>query len=337
MLKELTEAFGVSGCEEDVRILIKKNVEKYADRLFEDDFGNLYVIKGKKGKKIMLMAHMDEVGFMVCGIERNGLLRFRIVGGIDPRVLPGKRVHLTKNKISGVIGIKPSHLAKEEELKKVISVENLFIDIGVESKEGAEKILRVGEYGVFNTLFKENGDVMMGKAFDDRLGCYVLTEIIKRDFDTQIIAVFTVQEEVGLRGARIAGYRLKPDCALAIEVTSANDQPSDREKNRSPLLRRGPVITITDQSVFCDRDLTEKIIAVAEAENIPYQLKPPMVGGTDAGSVHLQHTGIKSAVISLPARYIHSPCAIATYSDLRLMNRLLPKVIDKIIKEVKCN
>jgi len=338
VLRELTEAFGVSSEEHEVRSIIKTLVAKYCDRIFEDDFGNLFVVKGKKGKRLMLLAHMDEIGVMIIGIEKSGLLRFRPVGGIDPRVFLGKSLLITKDRIPGVIGHKPVHFTKEEERKKAEGVESMFIDIGANSKEEAERHIKIGDYGIFATKYREDGDIIMGKAFDDRLGCYVLTEIMKRNFDAQIIGVFTVQEEIGTRGAKIAGFRMKPDCALAIEVTSTNDLPKDdKDVNRAPFLAKGPAITVTDQSIICDRGLVDIIIKTAERNNIPYQLKPPMIGGTDAGGVHLQRGGIKAAVISIPVRYIHSPCSIGCLSDLALTTKLMPLLIAKIIKEVKCN
>jgi len=339
VLKELSEAFGPSGAECEVQSLIKKAVTGHVDRTFEDDFGNLYAFKGKKGKKIMLVAHADEVGLMIVGIERSGTLRFKPVGGIDPRVLPGKPVLLTKDRIPGVIGHKPELFSKPDELRKIVPAESMFIDIGASSKEDAEKQVRLGDYVIFDTKFTDDGDVFMGKAFDDRLGCYVLAQLAKKEFDAQIVLVFSVQEEVGCRGAKIAGFKVKPDCALAVEVTSTNDLPLDGEKdiNQAPFLRKGPAITVADQSVICDRDLVNAIVETALEKRIPYQMKPPMVGGTDAGAVHLQQGGIKAAVVSCPVRYIHSPCSIASYADLGLLERLVPLVVTKFIEEIKCN
>ncbi len=339
MLKELTEAFGPSGAEVEVQSLVKKAIAGHVDRTAEDDFGNLYAFKGKKGKKIMLVAHADEVGLMVSGIDRNGTLRFKPVGGIDPRVLPGKPVLITKDRIPGVIAHKPGPFSGPDELKKIVPADSMFIDIGAGSKEEAEKQVRLGDYVIFDTKFADDGDIFMGKAFDDRLGCYVLARLAKKEFDAQIVLVFSVQEEVGCRGAKIAGFKIKPDCALAVEVTSTNDLPPDPEKdtNRAPFLRKGPAVTVADQSVICDRDLVRAIIETAEKNRIPCQMKPPMVGGTDAGAVHLQQGGIKAAVLSCPVRYIHSPCSIASYGDLALLEKLLPLVVTKFIEEVKCN
>lgn len=337
MLKELTESFGVSGDEQQVRGVIKKSVEKRADRMFEDDFGNLFVLKGKRGKKIMVVAHTDEVGVMIVGIERGGLLRFKTVGGLDPRVIIAKTILIGKNRVPGVIGLKPIHLTKPEEIKKAVSLEHMFIDIGAGSKEEAEKSIGIGDCGTFDTKFREDGEVVMGKAFDDRIGCYNLIELLKRDFDAQIIGVFSVQEELGLKGAKIAGFRMHPDCAIAVEVTATNDLPTEKDVNRVPFLRKGPVITVADQSVICDRELVHLLVSTAEKNNIPFQIKPPMIGGTDAGAVHLQHGGIRAVVVATPARYIHSPCSIASRSDIRNTNKLLALAVEKIIREVRCS
>lgn len=332
MLKELCELQGVSGDEVAVRDYLRNKIAKYTAEIIEDPYGNLIVRKGKSQKpRIMLAAHMDEVGLMVTGIEKKGLLKFHAIG-IMPNVLLAKRVVIGKEKVCGVIGHKPIHLVKDDELKKVPEMKDLFIDIGANSKEAAAKMIQIGDYATFDTEFHENGDLVCGKAFDNRIGCHVLLELIQKT-DLPLYYAFTVQEEVGLRGAKIAAYRVKPDIALAIDTTSSGEWPTEKDIAQYPVLGKGPALTVADRSVVCDQELVGILKAAAKHDKIPFQMKRPMIGGTDAGTMHLVGEGVRSAVIATPARYIHSPLAIASKKDIAAVVRLIECGIRRIMKK----
>ena len=334
VLKELCELTGVSGDEGRVRDYIRQRVKKNVDDIIEDTYGNLIVRKGKQKKlKIVLAAHIDEVGLMITGIDKDGLLRFHAIG-IMPNVLLAKRILIGKERTCGVIGHKPIQLTKKDEMRKIPETKNLFIDIGVKSKDAASKIVQIGDYATFDTQFRENGDYIAGKAFDNRLGCYVLMQLILES-DLPLYYAFTVQEEVGLRGAQIAAYRVKPDIALAVDTTSSGEWPEDKDVPQYPTIGKGPTITIADRRVICDTEIVKLLRMTAEKEGIPYQIKRPMVGGTDAGTMHLVHEGVRSAVIAVPARYIHSPLAIASKRDIRAAITLIECSIRRIMGKEK--
>jgi len=334
MLKELCELTGVSGDEGRVRHYIKQKIKKHVEDVVEDTYGNLIVRKGRQKKlKIMLAAHMDEVGLMITGIDKDGLLRFRAIG-IMPNVLLAKRVLVGEDKVCGVIGHKPIHLTKNEEMKKIPETKGLFIDIGVKSKDAANKIVQIGDYATFDTQFRENGDYITGRAFDNRIGCHILMQLILES-DLSLYYAFTVQEEVGLRGAQIAAYRVKPDIAFAIDTTSSGEWPEDKDVPQYPAIGKGPTITVADRRVICDPDIVKLLRMTAKEEGIPYQIKRPMVGGTDAGTMHLVHEGVRSAVIAVPARYIHSPLAIASKRDISAAVTLIERSIKRMMGKEK--
>jgi putative aminopeptidase FrvX len=334
MLKELCALPGVSGDEGKVRDYLKSKIEEHASELVEDPYGNLIARKGRTRKpKILLAAHMDEVGLMITGIETKGLLKFHAIG-IMPNVLLAKRVLIGRNGVCGVIGHKPIHLTKDEEMTKVPEIKSLFIDIGATSKDAAAGMVQVGDYATFDTDFREDGDFISGKAFDNRIGCYVLMQLIQKT-DLPLYYAFTVQEEVGLRGAKIVAYRIKPDIAFAVDTTSSGEWPADKDVAQYPVIGKGPAVTIADRSIICDRDLVRILKETARQENIPCQTKRPMVGGTDAGPMHLIGKGVRSAVVATPARYIHSPRAIASKKDIAATVRLIECSVRKIMRKEK--
>jgi len=337
-LKELSEAFGVAGCEDEVRQLIRKHVEPYVDEISVDSLGNL--ITRKKGDggiplKVMLTAHMDEVGFMITHIDEKGYLHFRAVGGIDARILPGKKVVIGEKRVPGVIGIKPVHLLEEEERKRIVPIDKLMIDIGVADKAAAEKLVNVGDYATFATNFVELGSrTVRGKAFDDRVGCAVLAELVKEQYPFDLYAVFTVQEEVGLRGAKVAAYAVDPDVAFSLEGTIADDLPKKKDVSPTSRLGHGPVITIADRTFIAFQPLVKLLVETAEAEGIPYQFKQPLVGGTDSGAIHLTKEGIPSATVAVPCRYIHSPASVLNLDDFDNTVRLMKATLKKLTPEI---
>ena len=312
-IKELTELNGVSGNEDLVREYIKTTISPYVDEIFTDALGNL--IAFKKGKSsnidIMLSAHMDEVGFIVTGYTDTGLIKFANVGGIDERILPGKTVLLGDDKIPGVISAKAIHLQEREEFLSNWKQRNLYIDIGTEKKDETESLVELGEYISFNSNFQELGEeCVKAKALDDRLGCAILMEALKGTYEFNLYACFTVQEEIGLRGAEVAAYRIKPDLALVIEGTTCSDVPETEKHQHSTRLGKGAVLTIIDGSSYADKDLVNYIYKLAKDKNIPVQFKETATGGNDAGKIQRTGIGVKVAIISVPCRYIHSPVSL---------------------------
>lgn len=332
MLDELCTLVGVSGGEHKVKEYIKNTVAPDVHEIIEDAYGNLIVRKGpKEGVKILLAAHMDEVGFVITGIEKSGLLRFTAIG-ITPHILLAKKVVIGDKNIRGVIGAKPAHLVKKEESKKVPEIEDMFIDIGVTSHDEAMKVVKLGDRGTFSTIFSREGDIIYGKAFDNRIGCYVVIQLIKNT-DLPMYCAFTTQEEVGLRGARIIGDRVAVKAAVAVDTTASGEWPVEKDLPSYPEIGKGPVISIADRSVICDRGLISLLEETARQESIPYQYKKPMVGGTDAGPLHVSGDGVRVAVVQTPARYIHSPLSIASMQDIDAQIHLLKAFLEAAYKE----
>jgi putative aminopeptidase FrvX len=338
ILEALSNAFGPSGCEGKVRQVVLDAVADKVDEVQVDHLGN--VVARQKGTaypafKVMVAAHMDEVGFMITHADDNGLLHFTKVGGIDDRVLPAKVVRIGKSEIPGVISMKPVHLTGSGERGKVVSHEDMAIDIGVSSKAEAERLVTKGDYAAFDVAFEELGAMVKGKAFDDRAGCAVLIALIERGpYPFDFWPVFTTMEEVGLRGARVAAYRVTPDAAFALEGTICDDGPREKDISPTTAVGKGPAISPMDRSVIADRRLVRLLIETAEAEGIPYQLKQPGMGGTDAGAIHLTKTGVPSVPVSVPSRYIHSPVCMLSKEDLENTVRLMAATLQRITPEV---
>lgn len=324
LLKELSQAIGVSGDEGAVRDLIAEAIRPHVSQLEVDSIGNLTAFQagtGGQAWRVMLDAHMDEVGFMVSGIESNGLLRFVAVGGIDDRILPAMRVRVGRKQLRGVVLWAPIHQNKDQNVK---SIKDLRIDIGATSKSAAESKVKLGERIAFESEYLEIGDkILRGKAFDDRVGCSLLIDVLQAGpYPVDIVASFSVQEEIGLRGAKVAATRLKPDMALALEGTTANDIPDPEadpddptRPNPTTRLGAGPALTPMDRSMIPQSRLLGFLKRTAEAHNIPYQYKMSLGGGTDGGAIHLANAGVPTSVISIPCRYIHSPSALLHRDD----------------------
>jgi endoglucanase len=330
-LEQLSNAFGVSSVEGDVRKIIIEAAKPQADEWRVDPLGNLFVTRKARETgpdsplRVMVTAHMDEVGFMISKIQKNGRLKFNTVGSFDRRVLLGKTVVVGRNRLPGVIGLKPIHLLKRGQHDQVDDIDSMYIDIGA-TDEKANGQVQAGDFATFATKFGRLGGqarhrrdrgLVKGKAFDDRAGCAVLLELLKRDYPVELVAVFTVQEEIGLRGARVAAYAANPDLAFVLECTAADDlpQPDDKKNDGIPRLGDGPAITVMDRSFIADRRLVDLLVGAAEAEGLPYQYKRPGIGGTDAGAVHLAREGVPTGAVSIPARYIHAPAAVLDLAD----------------------
>lgn len=324
-LKELSEARGVSSREQEVRDLIREYVKPNVDEVFTDSLGNLYAVKGKdkQGPKVMLAAHMDEVGLMITNIEKNGLLRFAPVGGIDPRVLVSKPVAIGEDKVIGIIGAKAIHLQKPEERTQVLGFDDLYLDIGASDDEEAKRLVKIGDVATFTTQFQELGDLFLGKAFDDRAGCAALVELTKGEFDCPVYFVFTVQEEVGLRGAAPASYKVAPDVALVLEGTTASDVGETDEANYSTAVLGGPAVTVMDRSVISHPQVVARLFEIADKNAILLQVKRTITGGTDAGKIALSRGGVPTAVVAVPCRYIHSPVTVMSVKDWEQIVRLV--------------
>ncbi len=317
LLEKLSNLDGASGDEARVREFIQKRIRKYADSMEIDALGNLICFKKGRVKKpiVLIAAHMDEVGFMVTEKRQNGTLGFSKVGGIDSRVILAKTLRFGKNGTKGVIGAKPVHLLKKEEVTKIPGIDEMYIDVGAKSHKDFKDI-EVGDYVYFDTCFEKiSAKVVKGKAFDDRAGCSLIMDLFKEKFRMPLYGVFSTQEEIGLRGAMVIGNRLRPDYVIILEGTGAGDFPSKKDNSKSPFLGKGPALTVMDKSMIADKKLLELIIKIAKRKGIPYQLKQPGIGGTDAGRIQISRKGVKCAVIAVPARYIHSPVCLMNLSD----------------------
>lgn len=317
-LKELTDLNGVSGNEGSVRNYIKEKISPYVDDIKIDSIGNLIAFKKGKSERltVMLTAHMDEIGFIVTGYNDMGMLKFQNIGGIDERILPGKAVVVGDKNIPGIIGAKAIHLQDSEERKTNWKMKNMYIDIGAANKEEAEKLAPLGEYISFLSEFLEFGqECVKAKALDDRVGCSILMEALKGDYEFNLYVCFTVQEEIGLRGAEVTAYRIKPDMALVFEGTTCSNVPETEEYEYTTKLGEGPAITILDRGTYADKKFVEFICNTAKKNNINIQYKQTVSGANDAAKIQRTGKGVKVAIISVPCRYIHSPTSIMNKID----------------------
>lgn len=336
-LKTLCMLSGVSGLEDEVRDYILERAMPYADEIHTDAMGNLMVFK--KGRvhlqqRLMLCAHMDEVGLIITRIEDDGYLRFQFIGGVDRRVVLGKRVFVGKERVPGVIGVKAIHLVSREEEKNVPKVDDLYIDIGAKSKDEAQKCVELGDRGVF-----DNGVVLFGdgyikaKAIDDRSGCAVMLKLLEEELPCDTWFTFTVQEEVGTRGAHGAAFRLKPDIALVLEGTTAADLPYVEDGKQICRLGKGPVITFMDRGTIYDKELRATLIRLADENGIAWQTKEQIAGGTDGSAVQRSREGVRTAIIATAVRNIHSPVSVAHTADAENVLKLARLFLQEMGKE----
>lgn len=320
VLRELSEAVGVSGEEGEVRALILRHIRDHADDIQLDALGNVIALKrgtGASKLRVMAAAHMDEVGMMVMGFDSDGSIRFSAVGGLDARILPGVRVWVGPDKIPGVIAWPPIHLNKDQD---TVPIDRLRIDIGAANRDAAQKAVSRGDRIAFASAFETLGPTVRGKAFDDRAGCASLIRLLQGErFPFDLYAVFTVQEEVGLRGARAAAGRIQPDVAFVLETTACHDLPQDPDEPDQTTITRlggGPAITVADRSMVSDPRLVRHLVRAGEAAGIPHQFRSPQhAGGTDAGAIHRTGVGVPSVVVANPCRYLHGPYAIMSVAD----------------------
>lgn len=335
LLKTLTEASGLSGNEKEVRDIIISEIKDYCDVKI-DRLGNIIAFKEGKvnSKKLMVAAHMDEVGLLVKEIDSSGLLKFLPVGGIDKRILVSKPVLVGKDKIPGVIGAKPIHLQERNEWSNALSMKDLYIDIGAKNKEDAEKHVNIGDYVTFHSKYIEFGDnLVKAKALDDRVGCAILIDLIKTVEDVSFYGVFTVMEEVGLVGAGPAAYEVNPDISIILEGTLCYDMPKLESHLVPTYLGKGPAISLVDRTTVYNRQLRDRIVEVAEKNNIPYQYRKTAMGGNDSGKIHTSRDGSLTATISVPCRNIHSPASVMSLEDYKNTFKLVEAVLNNLNEE----
>lgn len=330
LLKKLTEAMGPSGFEDEIRNVIRAEIEGVVNRHYTDVLGSLITEKNVSaaGPRVMIDAHMDEVGLMIVHAEENGLLRFRPLGGIDPRVLVSKPVHIGPKKHFGVIGSKPIHLQTPDERRHPLKMDQLYIDIGAKDKDDALSVVKLGDVAVFTTRYEEIGDgAAKAKSFDDRVGCAIVIETLKKSFNLPLYGTFTVQEEVGLRGAGPVAYRIQPDIAIALEGTVCFDVVDAPLHGQSTVMGAGPALTVQDGRTLADRRFLDFMISVAEKNHIPYQLRRVRGGSNNYGAFHQVKEGIIGGAISVPVRYIHAPAQLISLEDYKNSVRLLEAVL----------
>jgi len=312
LIKKLVEAVSPSGYEAPIRQVIRAEVEPLADEVRVDNLGNLITRKGQRtaeGLKIMLVAHMDEIGVMATHIDEKGFVRFIPIGGVRPQTCPGGRVRFM-NGAAGVIGAE-----RIENLSKAPGFEQMFIDLGASGP--ADCPVRVGDIAAFDRPFLDLGKRLVSKTMDDRIGVAVLIESLRRLGTTphELYFVFSVQEEVGVRGATVAAYGLEPDLGLAVDVTAWGDTP--KVARMEVALGKGPAIKVRDSGMLADPRVVNWMVHTAESAGLPYQLEVLERGGTDAQAIQLSRAGVPAGTLSIPCRYVHSPSEMVDYDDVQ--------------------
>lgn len=337
LVKKLSDAHGVSGFEDNIKDIVRKELSGFVDEFREDELGNLIAIKKGSDFSVMIASHMDEIGLMVQYIDEKGFIKFVGIGGWYNPTLHTRRVilHGAKGPVPGVIGAKPPHIMSPEDRKKEIKMEDLFIDIGAST---ADEVTALGiEIGtpvtIEQDLVRLSGNRVSGKALDNRIGVAVLIETMKRmESPMTVYGVFTVQEEVGLKGAKVSAFALDPDIAIATDVTIPGDHPGVTRKDATPEMGKGPVLVLASaagRGLLADRRLTAWLRAAADKAKIPYQLEVGEGGNTDATIINLVREGIPSIPFSVPARYIHSPVEVVDLADVDHSIDLLVEALKK--------
>ena len=346
VLKDLSESFGPAGFEREVAQKVKRYMKEYADEILTDKLGSvIFVKKGASDRpRVLLPGHIDEVGFVVSGIDDLGYVTFNPLGGWFDQVLLSQRVVIRTRKgdVYGVIAAKPPHLLTPEEAKKVVEKKNMFIDVGATSRKEAEEMgIRIGDpvvpYSPFMTV--RDGKIAMGKAFDDRVGAFVAMAVVRRlkteniQHPNTVYGAGTVQEEVGLRGAGTVAHVVDPDVAIVLEVDIAGDVPGIKATEAPAKLDKGPSIVTYDASMIPNQPLKEFVIEVAEKTGIPYQLSQVARGGTDAGRIHISRAGCPSIVIGVPTRHIHTHVGLFSLEDLENTVKLVVELVKRLDKK----
>ena len=335
LTQQLCALPGISGDEGKVAEYIANCIKEYCDYEI-DGLGNVIAFKkGKKtpAKKLMLNAHMDEVGFVVTHIGGDGTLKFQAVGGVDPAVVVGRRVLVGEKALPGVVGTTPIHLMEAAARDKAVKMDELYIDIGADTKEEAEALVKPGDSVTFEDGFTLLGDgFVMGKALDDRAGCAMLIKLIQSELEYDCTFVFTVQEEIGCVGAKAAAYTVKPDISIVVETTTAGDLAGVAPNKRVCALKNGPVVPFMDRGTVYDRELYDRAHAVANRLGIPCQTKEGVYGGTEGRSIQTAGAGAKVLAVSLPCRYLHSASCLLARQDMQQELQLLQALIEEFAK-----
>lgn len=334
MLEKLTNTFGVSGCDEEVKDIILKEITPYCENISFTKDGNIIAFKkGKKTplKKIMISAHTDEVGFMVKDITKEGYLEICSVGGIDSRILLSKRVFIGDKKVPGIVGIKAVHMVSKEEREEVVPIEKLYVDIGALNYEDALKYISRGDYICFDSEYEKlSENRVKAKALDDRVGVCALIELLKEESEYDYYAVFNSLEEIGLRGAMTASYYVNPDIALILEGTTCSDVLYTKSHEQSTNLGNGAALSLCDSASISDKLINEYIFKIAKENNIKLQFKRTNMGGNDAGAIQTAKDGVQTAVLSVPLRYIHSPVSVMDLRDFENYKKLVREFVNNI-------
>ncbi|MBD3108361.1 M42 family metallopeptidase [Bacillus sp. AGMB 02131] len=344
MLKDLTDAKAIPGNEKEARDVMKKYISPYADEISTDGLGSLIATKTgeENGPKIMIAGHLDEVGFMVTRVDDKGFVYFQTVGGWWSQVMLAQRVTIvTKTgEITGVIGSKPPHILSPEARKKTVDIKDMFIDIGASAKEEAKEWgVRPGDMVVphFEFTVMNNPKMLLAKAWDNRIGCAIAIDVLKNLKDEKhpnvVYGVGTVQEEVGLRGAKTSTFKVQPDIAFAVDVGIAGDTPGVTDKEAMGKLGNGPAIVLYDASMVSHKGLRDFVTNVADEKGIPYQFDAIPGGGTDSGSIHITANGVPALSITIPTRYIHSHAALLHRDDYENTVKLITEVVKKLDRE----
>lgn len=339
LMKKLSDVPGISGFEAEVTKIITEELKDYTDKIEQDRLGNIIALKkgSPDGPKIMLAAHMDEIGLIVRHIDKNGFIKFSKIGGINDQMLLNQTVYIQTEKgmIYGVIGSKPPHRMKAAERKKITTHENMFIDIGASNEKEAMEMVNIGNPIIFNHTYAElPNSLITGKALDNRVGCLIMIETLKRvNSKANIYGVGTVQEEVGLKGAKTSAFKINPDMALALDVTIAGDHPGIKEDEAPAKIGKGPAIILTDASgrgIITHTKIKEWLTDAAREADISIQLEVSEGGTTDATAIHLTREGIPAGVVSVPTRYIHTTVSMASMEDIENTINLLVSALDNL-------
>ena len=334
LLKELCLINGVSGDEQLVRSAIMEKVKDHCDEMRTDPLGSLICIKKGKssGKKLMVCAHMDEVGFIITHINSDGTLSFDQVGGIDPSVVIGRQVKVGNAGIQGVVGSPAVHNLSKDEREAPPKFSGMTIDIGASSKEEAEKYVSPGDCAYFSSDFLEMRSKIKSKAIDDRAGCAMMISLMQEDLPFDTYFVFNVQEEIGLRGSGASAYSVAPDFALVLEATTAADIDGVSGGKKVCCLGSGPVVSFMDRRTIYDRELYRLAFDTAREIGVPCQTKSAVAGGNDAGAIHISGKGVRTLAVSVPCRYLHSPACVIESADLESTYALVHELAGRIPK-----
>lgn len=327
LIKRLTAISSPSGFEDEIRAAIREEIQNHCDEIKVDALGNLIAVKHGKGPRIQLAAHMDEIGLIATDVDDKGFVRFSNVGGVSPHRLYGQRVRFT-NGVVGTIGSE-----KLDDIKK-LAMDRLFIDIGAQSKEEASKLVSIGDCATYLHGFDDLGKRIVAKSLDDRIGCAVLIEAMRQTTDcrNEVYCTFTVQEEVGLRGAVTSAYGIDPALGVAIDVTTTGDTPEAAKMAVG--LGKGTAIKVKDSSVIAHPKVKQLLVDLAEKNGIQYQLEVLTAGGTDAGAIHKTRAGVPSGVISIPCRYVHCPSEMVDMDDVQASVRLVSLLMSTDVSSV---